>query len=159
MAYDINTTLHGVFFPSKILGGNGGEHILDMVCQANYDNGAIVGVGQYVSFDNYKTAAAGNTFAGKIVDQAANGNWYVQIDVPADCVVIYDSEILPRTDRDLSRLAMFYNKKDDVVKGMMLHKYDIGEFSSACFTTTPTTASIGKTVTANATTGKLVIGN
>jgi hypothetical protein len=59
---------------------------------------------------------------------------------------------------------MFYNSvtNEVVVPGIALHKGDIGEFSKECFTTTPTSTSIGKAVSvssATATLGKLVIGS
>ena len=43
MAYDISVTKHGVFFPSKILAENGGEHIFDVKLTAAMDNGTIIG--------------------------------------------------------------------------------------------------------------------
>ena len=166
MAYDINVTKHGVVFPSKVLAENGGEHIFDVKLTASMDNGCVISrSATWASgeFDVYTQAAAPNGFAGKIMGQAANGNWYVEVVTPADALVIYNSEILPRDDEDLSQISMFYNSvaNEVVVPGIGLHKGDIGEFSKECFTTTPTSTSIGKAVTvssATATLGKLVIG-
>ncbi len=164
MAYDISVTKHGVFFPSKILAENGGEHIFDVKLTAAMDNGTIIGRSDGWAtneFDVYTQAAASASFAGKIRGQAANGNWYVEVTTPADALVIYNSEILPRDDEDLSQISMFYNALGDVVQAIGLHKGDIGEFSAECFTTTPTSASVGKAVTASSATstlGKLVIG-
>lgn len=163
MAYDISVTKHGVFFPSKILAENGGEHIFDVKLTANMDNGTIIGrSGSWATgeFDVYTQAAASASFAGVIQAQAANGNWYVEVTTPADALAIYNSEILPRDDEDLSQISMFYNASGDVVQALGLHKGDIFELSDEGFTTTPTAASIGKSVSVSSTTatvGKLVI--
>lgn len=165
MAYDISVTKHGVFFPSKILAENGGEHIFDVKLTANMDNGTIIGRSATWAtdeFDVYTQAAAPASFAGKIMGQAANGNFYVEVVTPADALVIYNSEILPRDDEDLSQIPMFYNALGDVVQAIGLHKGDIFELSAEGFTTKPVTTSIGKAVSVSATTstlGKLVIGN
>ena len=167
MSYSISVAKRGVFFPSKILAENGGEHFYNIKLTSDMDNGTIIGRSNAWStgeFDVYDQAAAPNGFAGKIMGQAANGNWYVEVVTPADALVIYNSEILPRDDEDLSQISMFYNSvvNEVVVPGIGLHKGDIGEFSKECFTTTPTTASIGKAVSvssATATLGKLVIAS
>lgn len=165
MAYDINVTKHGVVFPSKVLAENGGEHIFDVKLTAAMDNGCVISrSATWASgeFDVYTQAAAPNGFAGKIMGQAANGNWYVEVTTAANALVIYNSEILPRDDEDLSQISMFYNKNGDVVQAIETHRGDIFEFSKECFTTTPTSTSIGKAVSvssATATLGKLVIGS
>lgn len=164
MAYDINVTKHGVVFPSKVLAENGGEHIFDVKLTAAMDNGCVISRSSTWAsgeFDVYTQAAAPNGFAGLIQAQAANGNWYVEITAPNGGLVIYNSEILPRDDEDLSQISMFYNANGDVVQAIETHRGDIFEFSAECFTTTPTSTSIGKAVTvssATATLGKLVIG-
>lgn len=163
--YDINVTKHGVVFPSKVLAENGGEHIFNVKLTASMDNGTIIGRSNTWSngeFDVYDQAAAPNGFAGKIMAQAANGNWYVEVTTAANALVVYNSEILPRDDEDLSQISMFYNGTGETVQAIETHRGDIFEFSKECFTTTPTTTSIGKAVSvssATATLGKLVIGS
>ena len=163
--YDINVTKHGVVFPSKVLAENGGEHIFNVKLTANMDNGTIIGRSNSWSngeFDVYDQAAAPNGFAGKIMAQAANGNWYVEVTTAANALVVYNSEILPRDDEDLSQISMFYNGAGEMAQAIETHRGDIFEFSKECFTTTPTSTSIGKAVSVSATTatlGKLVIGS
>ena len=79
MAMDIalNAT-HASFYPSKVLATRVG-HTYNIVLTSNTDNGVIVGRGEYVSFDQYKQTTPPEAFAGKIIDQAANGNWYVEV--------------------------------------------------------------------------------
>ena len=52
MAIRFEIEKHGVCFPSKTLGS---EHELNMILAEDTDNGTVVGVGDYQSFDNYKT--------------------------------------------------------------------------------------------------------
>lgn len=165
MAYDINVTKHAVFFPSKILAENGGEHIFDVKLTSNMDNGTIIGRSTTWAtgeFDVYTQAAAPNGVAGIIQAQAANGNWYIEVTAANGALVLYNSEILPRDDRDLSQISMYYNASGDVVQAIELHKGDIFELSAEGFTTTPVSTSVGKAVSVSATTatlGKLVIGS
>ena len=53
-------------------------------------------------------------------------------------------------------MANFYNAKGKTVHAYVLHKMDIFELSALGFSGTP---SEGKTVTADASTGKLVVAN
>ena len=151
---------HAVCFPSKLVAGNGGEHILNLFLTADRDNGVIRGVGAWKDYDRYTEANAPQTFAGTIVDIAADGNFYVQVDVPADAVLVYEVPEFTNTyDSRFLDLHNWYNPKDSTVRAYVLHKWDIFEVSKEAFTTTPDDQSVGKTVTANASTGKLVIGN
>ena len=151
---------HAVCFPSKLVAGNGGEHILNLFLTADRDNGVIRGVGDWKDYDRYTEANAPQTFAGTIVDIAADGNFYVQVDVPADAVLVYEVPEFTNTyDSRFLDLHNWYNPKDSTVRAYVLHKWDIFEVSKEAFTTTPDDESVGKTVTANASTGKLIIGN
>lgn len=135
-------------FPTKILGGMGGEHQLNMVLSEDCPNGVVYGVGDYVSFDQYKTTTAPTTFEAKITEQAANGNWYVQVtkvDVNAPAVLIYEvPEIAETYDSRFTDLANFYNKSGKTVRGYVLHVLDVYELSADAFTGTP---AAGKKVT------------
>ena len=56
MAIKINLdNTHAYCFPTKIAGGNGAEHILNIVLKEDADNGSIVttSADSYVSFDQY----------------------------------------------------------------------------------------------------------
>ena len=146
MAIKFDIEKHAYCFPTKLLAGNGGEHILNMELTSDADNGSIVSVGDYVSFDNYKEAAAPAEYEGKIVDIAADGNFYVEVVKPADAVLICEVVIIAEQNYD-SRFKdpkNFYNKAGEVVRGYVLHKHDIYELSEEGFTGTP---EVGKTVT------------
>ena len=67
MAIRFEIEKHGVCFPSKTLGS---EHELNMILAEDTDNGTVVGVGDYQSFDNYKTKACPATYKAKILEKA-----------------------------------------------------------------------------------------
>lgn len=59
-------------------------------------NGAVVAKGDYVSLDLYKAKDAVKVNA-KVVDMAANGNYYLEIldDVPAtDALIVYNPPVI-----------------------------------------------------------------
>lgn len=160
MAYNMTIDKHAYAFQSKLLAGNGGEHIYNILLGADRDNGVIRGRGDWVDFDRYEEAAAPAGFAGKIVDQAADGNYYVEVTNAADAVLILEVPVIGIDyDPRFTDPKNFYNKSGSTVRGYGLHKGDIFEISAEGFTTTPTSASIGKAVSANATSGKLVIAS
>ena len=137
---------HAYCFPTKVLAGVGGNHILNIELTADADNGTIVSAGEYKSFDNYVEATAPTDYEAKIVDIAADGNFYVEVVNPADAILICEVIDNPYTNYD-SRFKsnkLFYNKTGDVVRGYCLVKHDIYELSAEGFEGTP---EVGKTVT------------
>lgn len=149
--YSITAT-HNEAFPSKLLAANGGEHIFDVLLTANHDNGVIVGRGNYVKLGTYQETTAPANFAGIIREQAANGNWYVEVTVPDGALWILMPEISPYEISQLQNPKAWYNAAGDTVKGYELHKGDIFEMSAEGFNGTP---AVNATVTfAN---GKYVI--
>lgn len=146
MAMKFEIEKHSYCFPTKVLAGNGGSHILNIELTADADNGVIVGVGEYKSFDNYVEAPAPATYEAKIVDKAADGNFYVEVVEPADAVLIYEVPVMTMGNYDsrFTSVKNFYNAKGDVVRGYCLAKHDIYELSAEAFTGTP---EVGKTVT------------
>ncbi len=146
MAIRFEIEKHAYCFPTKVLAGNGGEHILNIELTNDADNGTIVAVGDYVSFDNYKEAEAPAEFAAKIIDKAADGNFYVEVVEPADAVLICEVVDIAEQNYDSRFKAVknFFNEKGDVVRGYVLHKHDIYELSEEGFEGTP---EVGKTVT------------
>ena len=147
MAIRINIdNTHAYCFPTKVLAGNGGEHILNIELTADADNGAIVSAGDYKSFDNYVEAEAPAGYEAKIVDVAADGNFYVQVVEPADAILVCEVIDNPYTNYDsrFKSVKNFYNAAGDVVRGYVLHKFDIYELSEEGFEGTP---EVGKTVT------------
>ena len=149
--YSITAT-HNEAFPSKLLAASGGEHIFDILLTADHDNGVIVGRGNYVKLGTYQEATAPANFAGIIREQAANGNWYVEVTVPDEALWILMPEISPYGISQLENPKAWYNASGDTVKGYELHKGDIFEMSVEGFNGTP---AVNATVTfAN---GKYVI--
>ena len=146
MAIRFEIEKHAYCFPTKVLAGNGGEHILNIELTSDADNGSIVGVGEYKSFDNYVEAEAPAEYSAKIVDKAADGNFYVEVVEPAGAVLVCEVINNPYTNYD-SRFKSeknFYNAAGDVVRGYCLVKHDIYELSEEGFEGTP---EVGKTVT------------
>lgn len=159
MAIKFEIEKHAYAFPSKVLAGNGGEHVLNMVLSDDTDNGTIVGVGAYVadSFDNYAVATAPTAFEAKIVDVASNGNYYVQVVTPADAVLICEVVDIAETyDSRFTNQKNFYNEAGKTVRGYVLHKYDIFELSAEGFAGD---VEKGKTVKVDTLTGKLKATN
>lgn len=149
-------TKHAVCFPSKVLAGSMGAHIYNVTLTTAADNGNIIGRGDWLSFDNYAEANAPADFAAKIVDQAANGNWYVEVTAvgSAEALLVYNSPIIPyESPRELADLSNFYNAAGEVVKAYVLTVGDIFEVSDEAFTGTP-----AKDATLTVSNKKLVVG-
>ena len=158
MAYGTpNMTKHAVCFPSKVLAGSMGAHIFNITLSSAADNGNIIGRGNWNSFDNYAEAACPEGFTAKIVDQAANGNWYVEVTaVPStgEALLVYNSPIIPyESPRALADLSNFYNDEGEVVKAYTLTVGDIFEVSAEAFTGTP-----AKNATLTVSSKKLAVG-
>ena len=146
MAIKFEIEKHAYCFPTKVLAGNGGEHILNIELTSDADNGSIVSAGDYKSFDNYVEAEAPEGYKAKIVDIAADGNFYVEVVDPADAILVCEVINNPYTNYD-SRFKSdknFYNAAGDVVRGYVLHKHDIYELSAEGFQGEP---AVGKEVT------------
>lgn len=141
---------HIVCFPTKIASGLNG-HILNIVLDKDTDNGVVVSAGDYVSFDNYKAGDAPTSYEAVITEQAANGNWYVQVtkaditDVTKMPILIYEVPIGAETyDSRFTKLSNFYNAAGKVVRGYVLAPFDVYEISEDAFEGTP---EVGKKVT------------
>lgn len=153
------SNIHTVAESTNLLATHYGDHIYNIKLGADRDNGVIVGKGAYVENDVYAEAAPSNTFAGVILEQAANGSWVVEVTKAADGDLLvlqvpespYEFETEARAERQ------FYNKKDDVVRAYQLRYGDKFTISKKGFTTEPTSASVGKAVSVNSTSKKLVI--
>lgn len=137
MAVDFNTNKHMVAFPSKVASASGSPHQWDILLEANTDNGVLVTLGAYVSHFNYKVGTAPANFEGKILEQGANGNWYIQVVDADDALLLYNSPVSPYNERILREESAFYNANGDVVRGYELIKNDIFEISAEGFNGTP----------------------
>lgn len=156
MAIKLNIeNTHAICFPSKLVAGNGGEHIVNLNLTADRDNGVIRSIGNWKAFDEYTEANAPDDFEGIIREKAADGNWYVEVVTPADAVLVYEVPEFTNTyDPRFTDLHNWYNPAGETVRAYVLHKYDIFELSDEGFEGTPVA---GKTVTAVAATGKLTV--
>lgn len=147
MAMDITLNkTHAICYPSKILATRVG-HTYNIVLTENTDNGAIVGRGDWVAFDNYEETTAPAAFKGVIREKAPNSHWYVEvtaIDPQKEAILIYETVIATREDRDLRQEGLYFNEKDQVVEGIALTIGDIFELSTEGFDGTPVA---GKEVT------------
>lgn len=158
---DVKKGSHVVSFPSKIASACGQYgHIFNIVVQDNtVDNGALCLKGDYVSFDQYEqdALASGDTITGEIIDQDANGLWYVEFTaLPAGKTVLYmyNAPISEYSERTLQDESLWVNVKNDVVQGMQLMVNDVAEYSDLAFTGTP---AVGAAVTYDADTNTWTI--
>ena len=134
----------GYAFPTKVLSSRVG-HNVNIVLGEDSPNGAIVGVGDYVSFDQYEEATAPAGYKAKIIDVAADGNFLVQVtnvDVNAPAVLIYD--VPEVSDTKIATANNFYNKAGKTVHGLVLTTLDVYELSAELFEGKP---EVGKKVT------------
>ena len=160
MALDIRKGAHVVSFPSKIASACGqyGHIFNTVVTDDAIDNGALCAKGAYAAFDQYEQdpLESGDTVTGEILDQDANGCWYVEFKGLPDKVVLYmyNSPVSEYAERDLQQESLFYNVKGDVVQGMMLMVTDVAEYSVDAFEGTPVK---GKAVEYNPDTNKWTV--
>ena len=149
---------HTVAESTDLLGTEFGEHIYNIKMAEDHDNGVILGVGDYVEFDYFDEAKA-TGFEGKILMQNANGSWMVRTTKAADGDVLILS--VPMTAYEFESEAMaerqFYNGAGDIARAYQLRYGDRFSLSKEGFTSEPSDADIGKTVTVDNATGKLVI--
>lgn len=125
---------HAVAGSSKLKATTAG-HIWNIVVQdATLDNGTIVTKGDYVKPETYKQAAGSTTFRGKVLEKAANGNWYVEVTaVAGDLLVIQVPVIYEDYTTAMQHESNFFNEKDDIVRAYELYVGDIFELSAEGF--------------------------
>ena len=144
---------HAVAFPSKLVAQNGGEHIYNITLTSDTDNGNLVARGDFEDLDRY-TEAAVTTFEGKIQKQAANGNWYVEVEEAGDALLVLQVPMLyEEYTTALKHESNFYNANGDIVRAYELYAGDVFEVSAEGFSGTPAKES-AVTVTGK----KLTIG-
>lgn len=145
---------HHVCFPTKVLSDKVGR-VLNMVIDKDTDNGTVCGKGDYVSFDQYKVADAPVSYEGVITEQAADGNWYVEVtkvDVNTPAILIYEApEITEDYNSKFTKVSNFFNEasaeRTKTVRGLVLTVTDVYELSEDAFDGTP---KAGKKVTVEA---------
>lgn len=140
MALRYQIEKHHVAFPTKILSERVGR-TLNMVISEDTDNGTVCGKGAYVSFDQYEVAEVPATFEGEILEQAADGNWYVEvkkIDPNAPAVFIYEVPVIAENyNSKFTSTANFFNEasadRTKTVRGFVLGVTDVYELSEDAF--------------------------
>lgn len=151
---------HTVAESTQLLGTKYAEHMYNVEMAKDHDNGVILGLGDYVEFDYFAEAQSSGNFEGKILMQNANGTWMIRTEKADDGDILILS--VPMTAYEFESEAkaerQFYNGAGEIARGYQLRYGDRFSLSKEGFTTEPTDADIGKTVTVDVATGKLVIG-
>lgn len=146
MAVKKSYARHAVAFPTKVLAAEGGEHILNVVMDKDRDNGEIVEINDYVDIDRYSVQDTTKA-EGVVRHLPNNGNVWIEITSDVEVVFVYAVPNNPyastRAEKDDH---YFYNAKDDVVRGYILHKRDIVEESMENFTGFDTLPAVGDKV-------------
>jgi len=150
---------HTVAWSSDLLGTEYGEHIFNVQMAEDHDNGVVLGLGDFVEY-NYFAESKATGFEGVILMQeAAPDMWQVFVKKAADGDVLILSA--PETKYEFESEAMaerqFYNEEGYIARAYQLRYGDRFSLSKEGFTTEPDENSIGKTVTVDPATGKLVI--
>ncbi len=137
MAIKYTPEKHAVARASKLLAQNGGKHIFNVELTNACDNGNLVALGDWKSLDLYAEGTV-TTFAGVIREQAANGNWYVEVTTPGDALLVAQVPSDPLYDGYRVNDSAVYNEAGDRVRAYELAAHDIFEVSAEAFTGTPT---------------------
>lgn len=138
---------HAVAFPSKLLAQNGGKHIYNVVLSTDTDNGNLIARGEWDSLDLYKEAAV-TTFEGVVREQAANGNWYVEVTDPGDALFVYQQPVIAEEwTNTFKKTSNFFNAAGDRVRSYELAVGDVFEVSAEGFSKVPTKGAKIQSVT------------
>lgn len=147
MAIRYEIEKHAVAFPSKLLAQNGGKHIYNVVLSTNTDNGNLIARGEWDSLDLYKEAAV-TTFKGVVREQAANGNWYVEVTDPGDALFVYQQPVIAEEwTNTFKKTSNFFNAAGDRVRSYELAVGDVFEVSAEGFSKVPTKGAKIQSVT------------
>lgn len=110
-------------------------HIFNiLVADEILENGAVIGKGDYVKPEVYKQAAAPAGFAAKVIDMAANGNYYVEVTAAEGALLVLQVPMIYEeyTTR-MQHESNFFNVKGDIVRSYELYVGDIFELSKEGF--------------------------
>lgn len=136
----MNFTKHAVAGSSKLKATTCG-HIYNIQAAADIDNGCIVGKGAYVAPEYYAEVAAGS-FTGKIIDKAANGNFYVEVESAENAYLVLTAPMIyEQFTSAMQEESNFYNAKGDLLRCYELVAGDIFELSKEGFTGEPAKGS------------------
>ena len=147
MAISYSIQKHATAGVSKLLATSGGAHIYNVTLTTAADNGNIIGRGDMVSLDNYAEATP-TSFSGKVVWQAANGNWYVEVISASNALLVYNVPMIAEEySRKFQLESNFYNAAGDVVRAHELKPGDIFEVSAEAFSGVPAKNKTISTIT------------
>lgn len=153
MAIKYNFTKFPTAFPSKVIARDGGAHMYSLKHDDDLWNGAVVAKGDYEALDLYKAKDAVKVNA-KVVDMAANGNYYIEIledQAATDALIVYNPPVIEEEyNKSFLLESNFYIPAEMEARAYPLREGDIWELSEDAFTQKPT---VGET-TITSITGK-----
>lgn len=133
-----------VAFPSKVLSRDGGAHIYSIQHSDDLWNGAVIAKGNYKALDLYEEGTATKINA-KVVDRAANGNYYVEItkDSPAtEALIVYNPPVIEEQyNKAFQAESNFYIPATMEARAYSVREGDVWELSVDAFTQEPTVGS------------------
>lgn len=135
----INYTIakHATANVSKLLATNGGAHIYNVTLSTAADNGNIIKRGAWLSLNNYAEADA-TEISAVVREQASNGNWYVEVLDPKDCLLVYNPPVIEEDYNNRFKAEYnFFVGKGEVARAHELMKGDIFEVSAEGFSKAP----------------------
>lgn len=144
MAIKYAITKFPVAFPTKVLAQKYATHMFSVIADDDIFNGAIVAVGDYKDLDRYEEGTAvGSAVVAKIVDQAPNGNWYVQFSKDlnpfTEAAIVYNTPVIEEEyNTAFKKLENYYIPEDTEMRVYPISAGDIWELSTAAFSGTPT---------------------
>lgn len=136
-------TKHAVAESTKLKATQIGN-IWNIEASDDIDNGAIVKKGNYLRPEVYAEDAA-TTFAGKIIEKAANGAYRVEVTAigEGEGLVLSVPLIYEEYTTRMQEESNFYNAKGDILRVYELYVGDVFTLSVDGFDGTP---EVGKTV-------------
>jgi len=118
------------------------------VADKDTDNGTIVAKDAWQGMQYYSVKDSTGV-EGVILEQAANGNWYVEITKPGDGIFIYQVPMIDETyNRSFQKESNFYNEQGDKMRGYKLVEGDVVEVSEELFSTNTPAATKTVKITA-----------
>ena len=128
---------HATAYPSMMLAVNGGKHMYSLLLDKDTDNGQVVAKDKWQGHQYYSVKDSTGV-EGVILDQAQNGNWYVEITNPGDGIFVYQVPMIAEEwTNTFKKESNFFNEAGEIVRGYEMAKGDIVEVSELGFTGTP----------------------
>ena len=132
MAIRYSIEQHSVAFPTKVKASSCG-HILNIELKEDCDQGWFVGQGAWKELDLYEQAAP-TSVSAIVRDQAANGNWYVEIVSASNAYFVCSVPVIAEEyNNSFQRESNYFNKNGEVVRAYEVCPLDIVEISADGF--------------------------